>query len=199
MARSMKTVENLIKVLSKLPGVGPKSARRFALYLIKHPKEVMMPLSDVLMEVAQSIVKCEHCGNIDLSSPCNICIDEKRDRSTICVVEDINDLWAMNRDSFFNGLYHVLGGVLSVIEGQVPESLNIQSLCKRIEENNIQEVIIATNSTIEGQTTAHYIYDMLSKYNIKITRLAHGIPVGAELDYMDDGTLSLAMKLRQNF
>ena len=195
----MKTLDNLIKLISRLPGLGSRSARRIALHLVKNPDNMMLPLSEALQEVASSIKRCEVCGNIDLVSPCNICTDDKRDDAVICVVEDIADLWAMDRDGFFKGRYHVLGGVLSVLDGNTPEKLNFHTLKDRVANSNLREIIIATNSTVEGQTTAHYIHDMLAEHNIKITRLAHGIPMGAELDYMDEGTLSLAMRLRQDF
>ena len=192
-------LNELIKLVAKLPGLGSRSARRIVLHMIKNPDKTLHPLIRLLTQVSQEIKVCEACGNVDTVSPCHICTDHKRDHSLICVVEDITDLWSLERSNSFKGTYHVLGGTLSALDGRTPSRLNMDSLRARVANNNINEVIIATNATLEGQTTGFYIADMLKPYNIKATRLASGIPVGAELDYMDEGTLTLAMKLRQEF
>lgn len=195
----MKTnsLDNLITLISKLPGLGQRSAKRIALHLIKN-KQTLLNFSDLLAKVSEEIKICDTCGNVDVVSPCNICTDQKREPSTLCVVEDIADLWAMERGSFFKGRYHVLGGTLSALDGRTPETLNFVKLVERVANEEITEVIVATNATIEGQTTGFYILDLLKPFNIRTTRLANGIPVGAELDYMDEGTLTLALKLRQD-
>lgn len=195
----IQSVENLIKLISKLPGLGPRSARRIALELIKNPHNLMLPLATTLQEVASEIKECKTCGNIDVQSPCSICVSEKRDAATICVVEDVTDLWAMERGSFYSGVYHILGGTLSALDGRTPDKLNFEALKNRVANGNVSEIIIATGATLEGQTTGYYISDMIKPYNVKSSRLAHGIPVGGELDYMDEGTLTLAMKMRQEF
>jgi len=189
----------LIKLVAKLPGLGSRSARRIVLHMVKNPDKALHPLIRLLTQVSEEIKVCEVCGNVDTVSPCHICTDHKRDQSLVCVVEDITDLWSLERSNSFKGLYHVLGGTLSALDGRTPSRLNMDSLRARVANNNIHEVIIATNATLEGQTTGFYIADMLKPFNIKATRLASGIPVGAELDYMDEGTLTLAMKLRQDF
>jgi recombination protein RecR len=192
-------VEQLIKIIAKLPGLGPRSARRIALHLIKNSNNLMLPLAEVIKQVAQEIKICETCSNIDIVSPCSICVSEKRDTTQLCVVEDVTDLWAMERGNIFKGLYHVLGGSLSALDGRTPDTLNFESLKSRVANSNFKEVIIATNATLEGQTTGFYVVDLLKPYNIKTSRLANGIPMGAELDYMDEGTLSLALKMRQDY
>jgi recombination protein RecR len=194
----INAVEQLIKIIAKLPGLGPRSARRIALHLIKNSDNIMLPLSEAMQGVAKEIKECDECGNIDIISPCSICTNEKRDASQLCVVEDVTDLWAMERGNIFKGYYHVLGGTLSALDGRTPETLNFESLKNRVDSSEFKEVIIATNATLEGQTTGFYVSDLLKPYNIKSTRLANGIPMGAELDYMDEGTLSLALKLRQD-
>ncbi len=193
------SVEQLIKIIAKLPGLGPRSARRIALHLIKNSQNLMLPLADVIKQVAQEIKICKECGNIDTTSPCSICTSEKRDTTQLCVVEDVTDLWAMERGNIFKGHYHVLGGSLSALDGRTPDTLNFESLKNRVANSNFKEVIIATNATLEGQTTGFYVVDLLKPYNIKTSRLANGIPMGAELDYMDEGTLSLALKMRQDY
>jgi recombination protein RecR len=192
-------LENLIKLMAKIPGLGPRSARRAILQMLTSPKAIMLPLAEALSNVAEEIVTCSICGNIDISSPCNICCDHNRDVTTLCIVETVADLWAIERANFFKGKYHVLGGTLSAIEGRTPDTLNIKQLQDRVSEGGTCEVIIATNATLEGQTTGYYILDLLKPYNIKATRLAHGIPMGGELDYMDEGTLTLALKMRYDF
>lgn len=192
-------LNELIKLVAKLPGLGSRSARRIVLHMVKNPDKALHPLIRLLSQVSEEIKVCEVCGNVDTVSPCHICTDHKRDQSLVCVVEDITDLWSLERSNSFKGIYHVLGGTLSALDGRTPSRLNMDSLRARVANNIIHEVIIATNATLEGQTTGFYIADMLKPYNIKATRLASGIPVGAELDYMDEGTLTLAMKLRQEF
>lgn len=191
-------LDNLIKLMTRIPGLGPRSARRAVLQMLQNTTGLMIPLADALNQVASEIMICNNCGNIDISSPCHICSDKERD-NTICVVETVSDLWAIERAKFFKGKYHVLGGSLSAIEGRTPDKLNIASLQTRISAENITEVIIATNATLDGQTTGYYLLDLLKPHGIKVTGLAHGIPMGGELDYMDEGTLTLALKLRHDF
>lgn len=192
-------IEILTKYLSKIPGFGPRSAKRAILYLINNKDNIMLPLARYLDNVANNVKKCQECGNIDNISPCYICSDIKRDVNTLCVIEDIGDLWAMERSAIYKGLYHVLGGTLSAIEGRGPDDLNIDNLIDKIQKKSIKEVIMATNATVEGQTTAHYITKLLNKFDIKISRIAQGIPIGGELDYLDDGTLGAALKARVPF
>ncbi len=195
---SENLLENLIKLMSKLPGLGPRSARRAALHMIKHKDTLLKPLGEALLNTYDEIKMCEICGNVDTISPCNICNDSKRDQNILCVVEQVGDLWALERSKNFRGQYHVLGGTLSAIDAIGPEELGITKLILRVQKNNIQEVIIATNATVEGQTTAHYIYDQLKPLGVKTSRIAYGIPIGGELDYLDDGTLTAALKSRQS-
>ena len=194
----INSLEELIKLLAKLPSLGPRSGKRIALHLIKNP-ELISHFANVLQEVSVDIKTCQACGNIDVISPCNICCDHTRENNIICVIEQVGDLWAIEKGRAYKGLYHVLGGTLSALENRTPKNLNISNLKKRIKENNISEVIIATNATLEGETTGHFIAKFIEIFDIKITRLAHGIPIGAELDYIDEGTLSFALKLRQKF
>lgn len=192
-------IDNLISLLARLPGIGPRSARRMALNFLKKPESLMKPLAESLITTANSIVNCKICGNLDTEEICSICDDKRRDVSTIVVVEEIADLWALERASVHNGMYHVLGGTLSAIDGVGPEDLGINSLIERAKESEVTEIILAMNATIDGQTTAYYITDQLNESGVKISRLAHGVPVGGELDYMDDGTLQTAIKSRQPF
>lgn len=192
-------IEQLIKLLAKLPGFGPRSARRAALDLIKKREGLMRPLSAALSEAADKIQDCIICANLDAQSPCYICAAPGRDPSAICVVQDVGDLWAMERAAAFRGRYHILGGTLSAIDGIRPEDLNIASLVKRAHAPEIKEVILAMNATVDGQTTAHYITDQLQSCGVSVSRLAHGVPVGGELDYLDDGTITAAMKSRRPF
>ncbi|WP_371396168.1 recombination mediator RecR [Fretibacter rubidus] len=192
-------IERLIGLLAKLPGLGPRSARRAALDLIKKRDRLMRPLAQALMDAANHITECENCGNLDACSPCNICAAPGRDQALICVVQDVSDLWAMERAAAFRGTYHVLGGTLSAIEGIRPEDLNIARLITRASRDGVSEIILAMNATVDGQTTAHYITDQLSGTGVSVSRLAHGVPVGGELDYLDDGTISAAMKSRRPF
>jgi len=193
----MNEIEQVIQLLARLPGLGPRSARRAALHLINRREGLMTPLARALQQAAEAISVCETCGNIDTMSPCRVCQDPKRDGTVLCVVEQVADLWALNRTDMFKGRFHVLGGVLSAIDGVGPEDLNIASLVRRCTDSSIEEVILATNLTVDGQTTAHYIGDRLADTGVRVSRLAHGVPVGGELDYLDDGTLSAALKARQ--
>ena len=193
----MADIDRLIRLLARLPGLGPRSARRAALSLLKKRESLMEPLAQALVTAASSIKACSQCGNLDDVDPCLICQDEKRDNSLICIVEDVADLWALERSGSYKGRYHVLGGVLSALDGVGPEDLNIGTLVDRVGAGGVSEVILATNVTVDGQTTAHYITDRLASSGVKITRLAHGVPVGGELEYLDDGTLMTALKARQ--
>jgi recombination protein RecR len=189
-------IERLIQLLSKLPGLGPRSARRAALALLKKREMLLEPLGAAMRDAAAAIKTCEVCGNLDTMSPCSLCNDPRRDAHVLCVVEDVADLWALERASVFRGKYHVLGGVLSALDGMTPEKLNISTLVARVRDG-VEEVILAMNATVEGQTTAHYLMDALEQTSVKVTRLAHGVPVGGELDYLDEGTLSHAFKARR--
>ncbi len=190
-------IERLIQLLGRLPGLGPRSARRVALHLLKKRETLMQPLSAALGDAARAIKPCSACGNLDTIDPCSICSDPKRDHGLICVVEDVGDLWAMERGKIFSGRYHVLGGTLSALDGIGPDELNIGSLLTRIGQGGVREIIVATNATVDGQTTAHYLAERLSDSEIPVTRLAHGVPVGGELDWLDDGTLATALKARR--
>ena len=189
-------IERLIQLLAKLPGLGPRSARRAALDLLKKREALMQPLALALQDAAAAIKTCEICGNLDTASPCALCRDTRREGSILCVVEDVADLWALERAGVFKGRYHVLGGALSALDGITPERLNVTSLLARVADG-VEEVILAMNATVEGQTTAHYLLDTLAASGVKVTRLAHGVPVGGELDYLDEGTLSAAFKARR--
>ncbi len=192
-------IEHLISLLAKLPGLGPRSARRAVLHLIKRRESLAQPLARALGDVLAAIRTCSSCGNLDAQDPCSLCADDRRDKTLICVVEDVADLWALERAVTFKGQYHVLGGTLSALDGVGPEDLNIPALLGRVSggEGGIQEVILATSATVDGQTTAHYLADQLSGAGVKVTELAHGVPVGGELDYLDDGTLAAAIKARR--
>ena len=190
-------IEQLIQLLAKLPGLGPRSARRAALHLIKRRVGLMQPLSLALARAGEAISPCSQCGNLDTQSPCQICQDQRRDNATICVVEDVADLWALERAAAFKGRYHVLGGVLSALDGIGPEDLSVASLLDRANENEVKEIVLAMNATVDGQTTAHYLTDRLEQAGVEVSQLAHGVPVGGELDYLDDGTLAAAMKARR--
>ena len=190
-------IEKLVKIIAKLPSLGTRSARRIVLHLLKKRDAAFLPLINALQDVATHIKTCEICGNFDTVSPCSVCSSEKRDNSTICVVQDVSDLWAMERVGFFRGKYHVLGGVLSALDGISPEDLNIEKLLERLENKEVSEVILALPATVDGQITSHYLVSRLKDYDIKVTTLAQGIPVGAELDYMDEGTIQLAINSRK--
>jgi recombination protein RecR len=187
-------IERLIQLLAKLPGLGPRSARRAALVLLKKRDQLLEPLASAMQDAAAATRNCETCGNLDTTSPCAICRDPRRDPHVLCVVEDVADLWALERAGVFRGRYHVLGGALSALDGITPERLNVASLLERVKDG-VEEVILAMNATVEGQTTAHYLMDHLT--DRKVTRLAHGVPVGGELDYLDEGTLNAAFKARR--
>ena len=193
---SEQYLEKLIKKVSKLPGLGPRSSRRVVLHLLKDKEKLLLPLIEDLTTVANNIRSCIECGNLDENEICKICKDSSRNQNLLCVVETVADLWALERSNVYSGKYHILGGVLSAIDGVNPEQLNIASLEKRLENKSITEIIIAISATLDGQTTAHYLAEILSKFNINITRLAHGLPVGGELDFLDDGTIAQALKAR---
>ena len=194
---STSEIERLITLLAKLPGLGPRSARRAALYLVKQRTQVLRPLAEALMRTADKVHPCGVCGNLDTIDPCAICADPERDKTAICVVEEVADLWALERTRAFRGRYHVLGGTLSALDGVGPDDLNVGRLVERAQAPGITEVILATNATVAGQTTSHYITERLAPCGTTVTRLAHGVPVGGELEYLDDGTLSAALKARR--
>ena len=190
-------IETLTAALAKLPGLGPRSARRAVLWLIKRRDTSLLALLEALDAVREHLVECDTCGNVDTANPCGICTDPRRDPRSLCVVEDVADLWALDRAKLFAGKYHVLGGRLSALEGIRPEDLTIGSLIERVSQGGIDEVVLAMNATLEGQTTAHYIAERLENYPVRITQLAHGLPVGGELDYLDEGTLAQALRARR--
>lgn len=189
-------IERLIQLLARVPGLGPRSARRAALHLIKKKEALLVPLGGAMQDAAEKVRICSCCGNVDTSDPCTICTDDRRDPSMLIVVEDVSDLWALERAGTMNVRYHVLGGRLSPLDGIGPDDLNIKGLVERVASGEIKEVILAVNATVEGQTTAHYITDQLTNFEIRVTRLAHGVPVGGELDYLDEGTLAAALRAR---
>ena len=189
-------IERLIQLLARLPGLGPRSARRAALHLIKKREPLMAPLASALQTAMEKIEVCKTCGNIDSQNPCTVCTDPRRDASLIVVVADVADLWALERAAALNARYHVLGGTLSPLDGIGPQDLTIDALVSRAHDPAVKEVILALNATVDGQTTAHYITDLLHDANVIVTRLAHGVPVGGELDYLDEGTLSAAIRSR---
>ncbi len=195
LSKHVSELDTLIRLLAKLPGLGPRSARRAALHLIKRRESLMTPLATALARAAEAIRTCPVCGNLDTIEPCAICRDPERDATAICVVEDLADLWALERTGAFHGRYHVLGGTLSALDGIGPEDLTIDRLVARAKPG--QELILALNATVEGQTTAHYIADRLVDSGVKLSRLAQGVPIGGELDYLDDGTLTAALKARR--
>ena len=190
-------IEKLIQYLGRLPGLGPRSARKAALGLIKKREALMVPLAAAMTEAAEKILICETCGNVDTIQPCTICTDVRRDETMLVVVEEVGDLWALERASVMNARYHVLGGHLSPLDGIRPDDLNIANLIARVSEGGIKEVLLALNATVEGQSTAHYITEELEDMDVKITHLAHGVPVGGELDYLDEGTIAAAIKSRK--
>jgi len=190
-------IETLAAALSRLPGLGPRSARRAVLWLIKRRETSLLQLLDALAAVRERLVECGSCGNVDTSDPCGICADPRREARALCVVEDVADLWALDRARLFAGRYHVLGGRLSALEGVRPEDLSIGKLIDRVAAGGIDEVVLAMNATLEGQTTAHYLAERLESYPVRITQLAHGLPVGGELDYLDEGTLAQAIRARR--
>jgi recombination protein RecR len=192
-------IERLIQLLARLPGLGPRSARRAALHLVKRREELMEPLAAALAEAHDKIVLCSTCGNVDTRDPCTVCADPSRDPSILVVVENVGDLWALERAGVVSGTYHVLGGTLSPLDGIGPEQLNLSGIIGRVSGSPVREVVLALNATVDGQTTAHYITDLLRDTGVKVTRLAYGVPVGGELDYLDEGTLSAAIRSRTPF
>ncbi len=195
----MSPIERLTQLLAKLPGLGPRSARRMVLHLLKRREGLLLPLVEALQSTAAQMCFCDICGNLDTVDPCRICTDPARDRTLICVVEDVADLWAIERSRAFRGLYHVLGGTLSALDGVGPDDLRIAQLAARVAQDEACEVILALNATVDGQTTAHYVTERLTSGEspVNISRLAHGLPVGGHLDYMDDGTLTAAIAARR--
>jgi recombination protein RecR len=192
-------IERLIQLLARLPGLGPRSARRAALHLIKKRDQLLGPLGEAMRVANERVVVCTACGNVDTTEPCTVCRDERRDLSILVVVEDVSDLWALERAAVLNARYHVLGGVLSPLDGVRPEHLNLDALVARASDPSVAEVILALNATVDGQTTAHYVTEVLAHLRVKVTKLAHGVPVGGELDYLDEGTLSAAIRQRTAF
>ena len=190
-------IETLSQALARLPGLGPRSARRAVLYLMKKRETALQPLLVSLQNVADKLSTCSVCGNVDTSDPCSICRDTKRDEKMLCVVEEVSDLWALDRSRLFPGRYHVLGGRLSALEGVGPDDLTIDRLVRRVSEGGIDEVVLAMNATLEGQTTAHYLAERFEGFPIQLSQLAHGLPVGGELDYLDEGTLAQALRARR--
>jgi recombination protein RecR len=195
---SAPEIDRMMQLLARLPGLGPRSARRAALHLMKRRDALLRPLAEALSEAAEKVATCSVCGNLDAQDPCAICRDPKREATSLCVVEDVGDLWALERTGAFAGKYHVLGGTLSAMDGVTPEDLGLDRLVDRVRRDGITEVIIALNATVEGQTTAHFIADQLTGSGARITRLAHGVPVGGDLDYLDDGTLTAALRARRD-
>jgi recombination protein RecR len=190
-------IDALTQALSRLPGLGPRSARRAVLHLLKKREGALGPLLAALTAVEARLTDCHLCGNVDTTDPCAICADPRRDARALCVVEEVADLWALDRSRLFPGRFHVLGGRLSALEGVRPEDLSIDSLVRRIEAGGIDEVVLAMNATLEGQTTAHYIAERIERFPVRVTQLAHGLPVGGELDYLDEGTLAQALRARR--
>lgn len=190
-------IEHLIQMLARLPGLGPRSARRAALHLMARKETLMRPLAEALAEAADRVVACSVCGNLDTCDPCAICADPRRDDRVICVVEQVGDLWALERAGANAGRYHVLGGVLSALDGIGPDDLSIAGLIDRVAGGGVEEVVLALNATVDGQATAHYLTDRLEGLGVRISQVAHGVPVGGELDYLDDGTLAAAMRARR--
>ncbi len=190
-------IERLIQMLARLPGLGPRSGRRAALALLEKRETLLKPLIAVLENVESVVIVCGKCGNLDATDPCALCVNIKRDDSKLCVVEDIASLWALERAGVFSGRYHVLGGVLSPLDGVAPDDLSISSLVSRAKESNVSEVILALSATVEGQTTGHYLVDRLAGSDVVVTKLAHGVPIGGELDYLDDGTIGAALQARR--
>lgn len=190
-------IERLIQLLSRLPGLGPRSARRIALHLVEKRDALLLPLATAMAVAGEKVKTCSVCGNFDSVNPCSICADPRRDAALLCVVEDVGALWAMERTGSFHGRYHVLGGLLSALDGVGPEELGIAQLVERARPAEVTEIILATPATVEGQTTAHYISDRLAEAQVLVSGLAHGVPVGGELDYLDDGTISAALKARR--
>jgi recombination protein RecR len=194
---AVSEIDRLIELLARLPGLGPRSARRAVLHLIKKREALLLPLAAALTKAAETIRACSRCGNLDTQDPCAICRDERRDPTVLCVVEEVADLWAIERSGAFGGRYHVLGGTLSALDGRGPEQLRVDDLVTRARAPEVSEVILALSATVDGQTTGHYLSERLADSGVSVSRLAHGVPVGGELDYLDDGTLTAALKARR--
>ena len=192
-------IERLIQLLARLPGLGPRSARRAALHLIRKREELLGPLADAMALARANIRTCSRCGNVDTIDPCTVCLDPRRDPAVLVVVETVGDLWALERAAAVRARYHVLGGTLSPLDGVGPQDLNLSTLAGRVAQDGVKEVILAVNATVDGQTTAHYVTDLLRDLDVRTTRLAHGVPVGGELDYLDEGTLAAALRSRTDF
>ena len=190
-------LDTLIQLFSRLPGLGQRSARRLVLKLLQSPETRMLPLANALSAAARAVKTCEHCGNLDSQSPCSICADLERDRSMVCVIETVGDLWALERARIYQGLYHVLGGTLSALSGTGPDDLNVKPLLTRVAESNVGEVILALSATVDGAATAHWLTDRLAPSRVRITRVAQGVPIGGALDVLDDGTLATALRARR--
>lgn len=190
-------IEALSSALARLPGLGPRSARRAVLWLVKHRESALPALLEALHGVSETLIECKTCGNVDTTNPCGICADPRRDARSLCVVEEVSDVWALDRARLFPGRFHVLGGRLSALDGVGPEELNIAALLTRVEAGGVDEVVLAMNATLEGQTTAHYLAERLEAFPLRVTQLAHGLPVGGELDYLDEGTLAQALRARR--
>ena len=194
---AVSDIERLIQILARLPGLGPRSARRAVLQMMKKRETLMQPLARALNQAAENIKACGRCGNLDSTDPCGLCRDPRRDQTKICVLEEVGDLWAVERSGAFKGLYHVLGGTLSAIDGRGPQQLRIDALVQRLGGSGVQEVILALSATVDGQTTAHYLVERMVGSDVAVSRLAHGLPVGGELDHLDDGTVTAALKARR--
>ncbi len=190
-------IERVVRLLARLPGLGPRSAQRAALAMLKRPDTLMLPLAEALESCARAVGPCSNCGNLDATDPCRICADPKRDPRTLCVVAEVEDLWAVERAAVFRGLYHVLGGTLRALDGVGPEQLGVDRLLRRVEDVGAEEVILALAATVDGQTTSHYLAERLMPLGARVTRLAHGVPIGGELNYLDEGTLDAALRARQ--
>jgi recombination protein RecR len=191
-------LDRLAHLLGKLPGLGPRSSGRVALHLLKQKESLMLPLASALADAARNVSPCEICGNLDSNNPCRICTEQGRDKSTCCVVKEVGDLWALERSGVYNGQYHVMGGLLSALDGIGPQELRCEDLVKRASDNTMKEIILAMDATVDGQTTAHYLVELLSESNVSVTWLARGVPVGGELGYLDDGTIAQALKARRS-
>ena len=191
-------LDRLAHLLGKLPGLGPRSSGRVALHLLKQKESLMLPLASALADAARNVSPCEICGNLDSNNPCRICTEHGRDKSTCCVVKEVGDLWALERSGVYNGQYHVMGGLLSALDGIGPQELRCEGLVKRASDNTMKEIILAMDATVDGQTTAHYLVELLSESNVSVTWLARGVPVGGELGYLDDGTIAQALKARRS-
>ena len=200
MAKTLGTneLDRLAHLLGKLPGLGPRSSGRVALHLLKQKESLMLPLASALANAARNVSPCEICGNLDSNNPCRICTEQQRDKSTCCVVKEVGDLWALERSGVYNGQYHVMGGLLSALDGIGPQELRCEDLVKRASDNSMTEIILAMDATVDGQTTAYYLVELLSESNVSVTWLARGVPVGGELGYLDDGTIAQALKARRS-